>query len=158
MAQTLNLLVVTMTGTAEMIAEDVRDALAQGFDVNLQLAENVDLSFIDTETPLLVISSTYGQGDVPDPGKPLFQALQRAAPDLSALRYGVISLGDSMYANTFAQGGRRWDEALRMRGAVSLRDALLLDASGAHDMAVLAVGWAKEWATVLEHESPQVRV
>lgn len=158
MTQALNLLVVTMTGTAEMIAEDVRDSLATMFDVDLRLAENADIAFIDSGTPLLVVSSTYGQGEVPDPGKPLFQALEAASPDLAGLRYGVISLGDSIYANTFSRGGRLWDAALRARGAMPLKETLLLDASGPDDMAALAVGWTGEWVAAFRRELSQALV
>src|SRR6266702_6970655 len=60
----------------------------------------------------LICSSTYGQGDVPDNAKQLYGSLQSARPDLSRVQYGVVALGDRTYADTFCNGGRRFDKIL----------------------------------------------
>lgn len=132
-----------MTGTAEMIAEDIQTS-QDGHDLGLVLAERTDPSVFQTRN-LLVVSSTYGTGEVPDPGKPLFESIDRARPDLSRLRYGVISLGDTIYKETFANGGRLWDALLQECGASRLAETLSLDASGADNMSDLAVAWAAQW-------------
>ncbi|MDB5798254.1 MAG: flavodoxin family protein [Paucimonas sp.] len=136
-------LVVTMTGTAEMLAEDVIEAHQAGNALRLQLAERTEAAQLDQVTNLVVISSTYGTGEVPDPGKPLFESL--AGKDLSRIRYGVISLGDSVYPNTFARGGLQWDERLEQCGATRLVEPLLLDASSDENMSDLAVAWSAGW-------------
>lgn len=140
-------LVVTMTGTAEMIAEDLIEAHKSGHTFTLELAERSSAAALDQVSNLVVISSTYGTGDVPDPGKPLFDAL--AGKSLSHIRYGVISLGDSVYKETFAMGGLQWDRRLHQCGATRLAAPLLLDASGDADMSGLAVEWTGRWLDLL---------
>ena len=132
-----------MTGTAEMIAEDIQHSQS-GHELRLVLAERTDASVFQTRN-LLVVSSTYGVGEVPDPGKPLFESIRRDRPDLAHLRYGVISLGDTVYKDTFANGGRLWDALLQERGAQRVAETLLLDASSADSMSDLAVAWAAQW-------------
>lgn len=135
-----------MAGTAEMIAEDIQDSQS-GHELRLVLAERTDASVFQTRN-LLVVSSTYGIGEVPDPGKPLFESISSERPDLSHLRYGVISLGDSIYKDTFANGGRLWDALLQERGAWRVAETLLLDASDADNMSNLAVVWAAQWMSL----------
>ena len=137
------MLVVTMTGTAEMIAEDIQHA-HPGHELQLILAEKADSSVFRTHN-LMVISSTYGLGEIPEPGKPLFESVSNLRPDLSGLRYGVIALGDSNYTDTFANGGRLWDDLLQKLGASRLAETLVLDASGAASMSELALAWANHW-------------
>jgi MioC protein len=48
----------------------------------------------------LICTSTYGQGDVPDNARALYEDLKAEAPDLSRVRYGVFGLGDRTYAET----------------------------------------------------------
>ncbi len=151
-------LVVTMTGTAEMIAEDVIEAHGAGHEFALRLAEHVEPSILTQTRRLLVISSTYGTGEVPTPGKAFFDALSKKPMDLSHLKYGIIALGDTIYSDTFANGGRQWDLLLAECGAQRLADTLLLDASGQDDMSDLAVEWARGWLeSALQAEEADVR-
>lgn len=147
--QPLHLLVATVTGTAQFMAEDLVPRLAAEFDVRLHLAEDVDVSVFGAGVPLLVFSSTYGKGEVPDPGKPLYEALQALAGDLEGLRYGVVSLGDAIYAQTFANGGRLWDQALQAHGATRLTPLLVLDASSPVDPAAALDVWMDRWLAEL---------
>lgn len=147
--QPLNLLVVTMTGTAQYLAEDLVTSLAGRCAARLQLAEDSDVALFRSGTPLIVVSSTYGKGEVPAPGQPLFRALQALDEDLGALRYGLVALGDSIYARTFANGGRLWDQALQARGARRVGDPLVLDASAPDDPAAALGAWAQVWLAAL---------
>ncbi|WP_353194226.1 flavodoxin domain-containing protein [Pusillimonas noertemannii] len=137
------LLVVTMTGTSEMIAEDIVEAYGAEHEFDLQLIENTEPAILSTNRNLIVISSTYGTGDVPDPGQPFFMALESSDLNLAHLNYGVIALGDDkIYHDTFANGGRQWDALLRRRQANSVTEPLLLDSAGSDDISELAVDWS----------------
>ena len=136
-------LVITMTGTAEMIAEDIIEAHGAGNNYTLRLVEHADPSLLQQTRNLFVLSSTYGTGDIPDPGKAFFDFLKREQKDLSHLHYAVISLGDTVYKDTFANGGLQWDALLKQCGALQLVEPLLLDASGTENMSERAVAWAK---------------
>ncbi len=65
----------------------------------------------------LICTSTYGQGDVPDNAQEFFASLERERPDLSAVTYGLIALGDLTYRDTFCEGGIRFDTLLTELGA-----------------------------------------
>jgi MioC protein len=143
----LTILVGTMTGTAEMVAQDVRDALAdQGIEAEVVLMDGLGPDAFDRGGPFLICTSTYGQGDVPDNAQAFFQALEEAKPDLSAVRYGVIALGDRSYMDTFCHGGLRFDRLLRELGAVRLGEAMLHDASTGTLPEDEGAEWAKAWA------------
>ena len=75
------------------------------------------------EGVFLICTSTYGQGDVPDNARALYEDLQRKRPDLSKVRYGVFGLGDRTYAETFNFGGKRFDDILTELGATAHRRA-----------------------------------
>src|SRR2546421_8968367 len=111
MGQRVTILIGTMTGTAQLCAQEMELALDDGAtQVEALLMDNLDSSVFDREGAFLVCTSTYGQGDVPDNARALYEDLQKKRPDLSKLRYGVFGLGDRTYAETFNYGGEGVDD------------------------------------------------
>jgi len=141
----IKILVATMTGTAEMIAEEIQSAYGAAHELTIHLLDRADPGILGGAGPVLVVSSTYGTGDIPDPALGFFESVERTRPDLRHLRYGVVALGDSTYQDTFAFGGRRWDALLAACGASRIGDLLVLDASAGGDMVADAVAWAAPW-------------
>jgi len=142
----LTLLVGTMTGTAELVAEEVKDALeAEGIAVTLRPMDGLDAGAFAGPGPYLVCTSTYGQGDVPDNAQALFESLETGRPDLRHAAYGVIGLGDRTYAQTFCFGGKRFDALLAELGARRVGEPFLHDASAGTVPEELAVEWARAW-------------
>jgi MioC protein len=146
MALTITILVGTMTGTADLVAEEVHDRLeADGHAVEIVAMDGRDIDVFERPGIFLICSSTYGQGDVPDNAQGLFAALERDRPDLSAVRFGVIALGDRTYTATFCHGGKRFDETLRELGARRIGDIMIHDASAGTIPEEVAVEWAADW-------------
>jgi MioC protein len=142
----VTILVGTMTGTADLVAEEVKDALeADGASVEVIPMDGLDASVFGGEGPFLVCTSTYGQGDIPDNGQALFADLEAARPDLAKVEYGVIALGDRTYATTFCFGGKRFDELLTSLGARRVGDIMLHDASAGTIPEEVAIDWARAW-------------
>lgn len=142
----VKILVGTMTGTAELVAEELRDALtACGIAAGIVPLDGKDVSVFNEGGPFLVCTSTYGQGDVPDNARGFFQSLETARPDLSKVAYGVIALGDTTYAQTFCFGGKRFDALLRSLGARRVGDMLMHDASAGTIPEEVAVEWIGPW-------------
>jgi sulfite reductase (NADPH) flavoprotein alpha-component len=69
---------------------------------------------------LLIITSTYGDGEPPDNAASLHSALHSEEfPILSSLSYSVLALGDSNYP-AFCKCGRDFDQRLESLGAKRL--------------------------------------
>lgn len=153
----INILVGTMTGTAQMCAQEIELALdGDGLQVATLLMDKLDPSvFADRDAVYLVCTSTYGQGDVPDNAKALYEALCAHKPDLSGVRYGVFGLGDRTYAETYNFGGKRFDDILTELGAERIGDRLMHDASSGTLPEEIAIEWAEAWVAKVRERLAQ---
>jgi MioC protein len=142
----INILVGTMTGTAQLVAQEL-ELVWDGDDATVEtlLMDDLDASVFAREGIFLLCTSTYGQGDVPDNAKTLYEDLLAKRPDLSHVRYGVFGLGDRTYAETFNSGGRRFDEVLAELGAQRIGERIQHDASSGVLPEEKAEEWAPEW-------------
>lgn len=147
MPEHVTILVGTMTGTAELVADEVKDVLtAEGLSAAVLAMDKLTPAAFERPGRFLICTSTYGQGDVPDNARDFFSALEAARPDLTRVEYGVIALGDHTYAQTFCFGGKRFDQLLTSLGAKRLGEILLHDASAGTIPEEVAVEWARRWA------------
>ena len=91
-----------MTGTAELVAEEVKDALeSKGHSIDVLLMDGLDAGVFEAGRSYLICTSTYGQGDVPDNAMKLYDDLQARRPDLAGVRYGVLAASVRPLADTF---------------------------------------------------------
>lgn len=142
----LNILVATMTGTAGSVAQTIELAIGDAeTEVRVIAMDGRDASVFEEGELFLICSSTYGQGDVPDNAKMLYDSLRQSRPDLSHVRYGVIALGDRTYADTFCMGGRRFDQVLSELGAQRVGEMLQHDASSGTMPEEVAEAWIRPW-------------
>ena len=150
-ATKITILIGTMTGTAQLCAQEMELALGdEETQVEALLMDNLDASVFDREGAFLICTSTYGQGDVPDNARALYEDLQRRRPDLSKLRYGVFGLGDRTYAETFNYGGKRFDDILTELGASRVGERYKHDASSGVLPEEMAVEWCQDWVSKLQ--------
>lgn len=114
----LTILFGSQTGTAEGLARRAaKEAGRRGFAASVLDMAQTNASQLANTANVLVITSTYGDGEPPDSAKALHAALQAAdALALGALRFSVCALGDKNYAQ-FCQCGRDFDAFLERRGA-----------------------------------------
>ena len=146
----IHILVGTMTGTAQLCAQEMELALDDGAtQVETLLMDNLDGSVFAREGVFLICTSTYGQGDVPDNARKLYEDLQAKRPDLSRVRYGVFGLGDRTYAETFNFGGKKFDELLAGLGAKRVGERHKHDASSGILPEETALEWCREWLALL---------
>lgn len=143
----IEILVGTMTGTAELCAEEMCDALSEvGIDAALRLMDDLDAAVFDPATAYIICTSTYGHGDVPDNAKGLFNSLQSRRPSLGGVRYGVFALGDITHGETFCYGGLNFDRILAQLGAIRVGEILTHDATSGELPEDQAGAWATDWA------------
>ncbi len=142
----LNLLVGTMTGTAQLVAQELELTWDDGeLEVETLLMDQLDSSVFEREGIFLIVTSTYGQGDVPDNAKNFYEDLKAKRPDLSRVRYGVFGLGDRTYAETFNFGGKRFDDILSELGAQRIGERVKHDASSGVLPEEMAAEWGEGW-------------
>jgi len=66
---------------------------------------------------LLVICSTYGEGEMPDNASQLWDAINASdLPSFNPIHYSVLAFGDSSY-ESFCNAGKQWDLKLEQLGA-----------------------------------------
>lgn len=146
----VSILVGTMTGNAELVANTVRDLLkAAGHPTEVLMMDDLKAEVFGRDGVFLICSSTYGQGDVPDNARDFFESVEKAKPDLSRVHYGVISLGDSTYIDTYNNGGIQFDKLLSACGAKRIGERMEHNASGGSFAEEDAVDWAKAWKDLL---------
>ena len=142
----VTILVGTMTGTAQLCAQEMELALDDGeTEVETLMMDNLDASVFSRPSVFLICTSTYGQGDVPDNARALYEDLKQARPDLSQVRYGVFGLGDRTYAETFNFGGKRFDDILTELGAKRIGERHMHDASSGILPEETALEWCQQW-------------
>jgi MioC protein len=152
----ITILVGTMTGTAQLCAQEMELALDDGeTQVETLLMDGLDSAVFARDGVFLVCTSTYGQGDVPDNARAFYDDLQKKRPDLSKVRYGVFGLGDRTYAETFNYGGKRFDDVLSELGAERIGERHMHDASSGILPEETALEWCQSWvAKVREKLQP----
>jgi MioC protein len=142
----ITILVGTMTGTSEMVAQEVEQALeTAGHQATIKVMDGLDAGVFQGGGAFLICTSTYGAGDVPDNAQQLFNSLETVKPNLSNVIYGVIALGDRTYKDTYCQGGIRFDKMLAELGARRAGEVLMHDASSGTLPEELAAQWAVPW-------------
>ncbi len=146
MTTPVTIFVGTTTGNAQYCAEEAQFRLSSaGVAATIRQMDGLDASAFAGAGVCLLIVSTYGQGDVPDNARGLYESLIRDKPALEHLHYGVIALGDSSHAQTFCFAGRRFDMQLKKLGATRIGEVLNHDASSGIMPEEATANWLVEW-------------
>ncbi|MFT5757331.1 MAG: sulfite reductase (NADPH) flavoprotein alpha-component [Alteromonadaceae bacterium] len=117
-AATLTILFSSQTGNAKGVAGQLaKSAEAAGIAVNLKNVAEYKPKALKTETHLLIVTSTNGEGEPPDDAIEFHEFLNsKKAPKLPNLNYSILALGDSSY-EFYCQTGIDFDERLQALGA-----------------------------------------
>ncbi|MDE1146897.1 MAG: sulfite reductase flavoprotein subunit alpha [Azospirillaceae bacterium] len=117
----------SQTGTAEQLAWRTAGLLRDG-GLAPEVVPLQKLELAGLTGRLLVVASTYGEGEPPDDLRIFAKKVMAKPAALAGLEYAVLALGDRGYEH-FCGFGRALDKWLGDSGAVRLFDTVTVDAS-----------------------------
>ncbi len=149
----IKLLVGTVYGNALELAEICADQLrSEGHLVSIARQSQIE-DVMDAEVDVfLIVTSTTGQGEIPDTLLMLYCQLKDRLPILPAKYYGVIALGDSSYDN-FAEAGCLMDGLFQELKLTRLDEILFIDACETMAPEEEALPWVVKWESLLPNRA-----
>lgn len=116
-AAPLTILYGSESGNSEALADkSAKEARKRGFKPVVRNMADTPVASLAEAANLLVIVSTWGDGEPPEAAAGFYRELMNGAPALSGTRFGVCALGDTSYEK-FCQTGKDIDARLEALGA-----------------------------------------
>lgn len=123
----IRILFGSQSGNAQNLAQVIGDSLQDEFEVVVENMGEVDPEQIQEMKFLVIVTSTYGDGEPPDNASEWMSFVKFSEDlDLSHLHYAVMGLGDTYYPH-FCQAGKDFDEYLSKRGAHAMLNRMDCD-------------------------------
>ncbi len=142
----VTVLFASQTGTAESLAKKLVKTLKKSnFAPDIQDMATYDKERLAKEKNLLIITSTYGDGEPPDTALELYTWLMSdAAPRIEGVNFSVLSLGDSSYPD-FCQCGTDFDHRLEVLGGTRIYPRVDVDVDADEPYSI----WSKALVEIL---------
>lgn len=154
------ILFASETGNTENFAKRFsKFARARGYNARCVSMDDVDVSDLQSEPLVLLMSSTCGQGEIPKNGRHFLKALHNSATNdsnkelLKNTKFAVFGLGDSGYYY-FNKAAKEYDEAMASLGAQRIRSVGLGDERAADRFDTALDEWEAEVYSELKAPPP----
>lgn len=140
-ARTVHILYGSQTGNAESVAGDAANvAKTHGLKPIVRGMDAIDAATLAAMEYLIIVTSTYGEGEMPDNAQLLWDAVSAdSMTKLPDVKYAVLALGDTGY-DLFCKAGKDWDLRLAALGAQRLFERADCDV----DFEAPAAAWLSE--------------
>lgn len=111
----------TESGNTEMLAQEMKkEAEKRGFAPVVKNMEDFPPEKLPSQKNLLVLVSTWGEGDPPSPAESFYETVMSdKAPRLDQVNFSVLALGDTSYAH-FCKMGKDFDNRLEELGGTRM--------------------------------------
>ena len=117
----------SQTGNAAGLAEKTAKMAADyGLVPTVYDMDGFDASKLNSHPRTLIITSTWGEGEMPDNAETLWNTVSSGKPSLANVHFSVCAIGDSSY-DEFCKAGTDWDEKYVELGAKRVHDIQLCD-------------------------------
>lgn len=118
----INILFGSETGNSEDLANKTGTFLTEkGHNIILQSADKINVETLSNMGILLLITSTWGDGEPPSNTTDLYNELQNSSIDLSNLSFAIFAIGSDAFPQ-FCQAGIDFNQYLLQLKAKSLID------------------------------------
>lgn len=125
--RSLAILFGSQTGNAAGLAEKTAKlATDYGLIPKVYDMDGFDASTLANHKRTLIITSTWGEGEMPDNAESLWQTVSSQGPSLSGVHFSVCAIGDTAY-DEFCKAGVDWDDKYQALGANKIHEIQLCD-------------------------------
>jgi flavodoxin len=140
----VSIFVGTVYGTAQYVAEQIKQKL-NSINVAAEIFETPSIQDFQQAETILVVTSTTGQGDIPDNLFAFFDSdLRDQFPLMSGKAFAVIGLGDSSYGDIYVGAGTQFFDLLIELQGKPLDNMLAIDASETLEPESVALPWLEK--------------
>lgn len=144
---TVHILFGSETGNAEQLAEHAQEHLQSlGHEVTIDPLDDAKVADLpQLGGVLLIITSTWGDGEPPSNAAELHYQLSKTKESLSGVRYAVFAIGMASFEH-FCQAGKDFDDFLARSGAKRVLPLTLSDDNYDEDLPI----WLNRLESVLQ--------
>jgi succinate dehydrogenase/fumarate reductase-like Fe-S protein/flavodoxin len=125
--RSLAILFGSQTGNAAGLAEKTAKlAVNYGLNPTVYDMDGFDPAALASHKRTLIITSTWGEGEMPDNAETLWQSVNSQSPSLSGVSFSICAIGDTSY-DEYCKAGTDWDEKYVALGANRVHSIQMCD-------------------------------
>ena len=114
--RSINILFGSQTGNAAGLAEKTAKLAANyGLEPNIVDMDGFDPANLASMKRVMIITSTWGEGEMPDNADAMWNAINANGPALGGVHYSVCAIGDTSY-DEYCKAGHDWNNKLAALG------------------------------------------
>ena len=128
MAKSVSILFGTQSGNSEDLAHSAAKVAAKhGMEAKVLGMDECTMDDISKTERVLIICSTWGEGDQPDNAQDLYDDVCDSDDGcMDGVNFAVLALGDTAF-EMFCESGKEWDRILEEKGGTRVHERIDCD-------------------------------